>query len=184
MSRLEQQQPDLDPVARPSEYVAHMLSLLGNDDPAEVQAATSAVLRGLAGRAGADIGTRPAEGEWSVAELIGHFLDAELVGAVRYRWVLAHDAPELIAYDQDLWVDRLRHRDDPPEEMLALHDAVRQANLRLWERTPVEQRERYGIHAERGRETFDQLFRTLAGHDRHHLDQARRTLDAVLLSRS
>jgi len=145
-----------------------------------VQAATPAALRELAERAGGEIRTRPAEGEWSVAELIGHFLDAEMVGAVRYRWVLSHDAPELIAYDQDLWVDNLRLRDDPPEEMLCLHEALRRANLRLWAETPVVLRQRYGIHAERGKETFDQLFRTLAGHDRHHLAQARRTLDAVL----
>jgi hypothetical protein len=178
MSRLEEQH-DLDPVGRPSEYVAFMLSLVGEDDPARVQTATPAALRDLVERAGADIRTKPEEGEWSVIELIGHLTDAELVAAARYRWVLAHDGPELIAYDQDLWVDRLRHRDDPPEELLALHGALRDANLRLWERTPVGDRERYGIHAERGRESFDQLFRTLAGHDRFHLDQARRTLEAV-----
>jgi hypothetical protein len=175
-----EEQPDLDPVARPQEYIAHMLSLLGDDDPAGVQAATPAALRDLASRAGEDIRTRPAEGEWSVVELIGHLTDAELVAAARYRWVLSHDAPELIAYDQDLWVDRLRHRDDPPEELLELHGVLRRANLRLWERTPPDERERYGIHAERGKESFDLLFRTLAGHDRFHLGQMRRTLDAVL----
>jgi hypothetical protein len=157
-----------------------MLTLLGDDDPAEVQSATPAALRDLAARAGDDIRTRPEEGEWSVMELIGHLTDAELVAAARYRWVLAHDAPELIAYDQDLWVDRLRHRDEPPDELLALHGALKRANLLLWERTPVEERERYGIHAERGNESFDLLFRTLAGHDRFHLDQARRALQAVL----
>jgi len=176
----EQATHDIDPVARPSEYVQFMLSLVGDDDPADVQAATPVALQELAAQAGAHIRTKPAEGEWSVAELVGHITDGELVAAVRYRWVLAHDAPELIAYDQDLWVDRLRHRDDPVEELLELFGAVRGANLRLWERTPAEERERYGIHAERGRETYDQLFRTLAGHDRFHLDQTRRTLDAVL----
>ena len=38
---------------------------------------------------------------------------------------------------------------------------------------------RYGVHAERGTESFELLFRMLAGHDRFHLDQARRTLEAV-----
>jgi hypothetical protein len=170
---------DFDPVARPSEYVQFMLSLLGKDDPARVQAETPAALQDLAGRAGSHLRTRPAEGEWSVAELIGHFTDGELVAAARYRWVLAHDGPELIAYDQDLWVDRLRHGDEPVEELLELFDALRGANLRLWERTSAEERERHGIHAERGRETIDQLFRTIAGHDRFHLEQTRRTLEAV-----
>ena len=86
-------------MARPSEYVAFMLSLLGDDDPAEVQAATPAALRELAARAGDDIRTRPAEGEWSVVELIGHLTDAELVAGGRYRWVLAHDGPTLTTDD-------------------------------------------------------------------------------------
>ena len=46
-------------------------------------------------------------------------------------------------------------------------------------RTPPEERERFGLHAERGPESFDLLFRMLAGHDRFHLEQMRRTLEAV-----
>jgi hypothetical protein len=36
-----------------------------------------------------------------------------------------------------------------------------------------------GLHAERGPESFDLLFRMIAGHDRFHLAQARRALDVV-----
>jgi hypothetical protein len=35
------------------------------------------------------------------------------------------------------------------------------------------------VHSERGNESFDLLFRMIAGHDRFHLAQARRALDAV-----
>jgi hypothetical protein len=35
-----------------------------------------------------------------------------------------------------------------------------------------------GIHEERGPESFDLTFRLIAGHDRNHLRQARRILDA------
>jgi hypothetical protein len=35
------------------------------------------------------------------------------------------------------------------------------------------------MHAERGPESFELLFRMLAGHDRFHMAQARRALDAV-----
>jgi len=171
--------PHIDPVARPSEYIEFILSMLGDDDAAEVQAATPAALRELMAAAGPNVRTRPAEGEWSPVQLLGHFTDAELVAATRYRWVLAHDRPELIAYDQDLWVDRLGHGDEQPEDLLELFSVLRRANLALWERTPEGDRERYGVHAERGRESFDLLFRTIAGHDRFHVEQLRRTVDAV-----
>jgi hypothetical protein len=36
-----------------------------------------------------------------------------------------------------------------------------------------------GLHAERGPESYELTFRLLAGHDRFHLGQARRALDAL-----
>ena len=49
----------------------------------------------------------------------------------------------------------------------------------LWARTPEAERGRVGLHAERGPESYDLTFRLLAGHDRFHLAQARRALDAL-----
>jgi hypothetical protein len=128
--------------------------------------------------------TAPAPGEWSVVELFGHITDAELVASGRYRWILAQDTPPIPGYDQDLWASRLRHREADPQELLALHLALRTANLALWRRTPVEDRSRYGIHSERGPESYELTFRLIAGHDRFHMDQARRTLEQIGTQRS
>ena len=130
-----------------------------------------------------ELRTPPAEGEWSMIQLLGHFADSELVVGTRYRWIVAHDTPELMPYDQDLWVDRLRHQTAGPAELLDLFAALRRANLALWERVPPEERARYGNHQERGAESYDVTFRLQAGHDRFHLDQARRTVDAVIAMR-
>jgi hypothetical protein len=165
-----------DPVEDPSEYQRFILAKLGGDDPAEVQAGTPATLRDLFREAGDRLRTPPAPGEWSVLQTAGHMLDGEVVAAARYRWILAHDEPPLIGYDQDLWVDRLRHNDDDPEEILALFEALRTANLALWSRSSEAERARVGIHAERGPESYDLVFRLIAGHDRNHLAQARQAL--------
>jgi hypothetical protein len=109
----------------------------------------------------------------------GHILDAEIVYSGRYRFTLAHDAPRLPGYDQDRWVDRLRHNEDDPEDLLAQFTALRAANLALWQRTPEAERGRVGLHDERGPESYDLSFRLIAGHDRFHLEQARRALAAV-----
>ncbi len=171
--------PSPDPVSDPAAYQRQLLDLLGTDDPARVQAATPARLRALVADAVADLRTPPEPGEWSVIELIGHVVDAELVSSGRYRWILAHDTPAIPGYDQDLWADRLRDRDANPENLLALFEALRSANLELWDRTPVEERARYGVHAERGPESYELTFRLIAGHDRFHLAQAQRTLAAI-----
>ena len=174
---------ELDPANPGYDYQHLLLSYLGADDPAVAQAETPAMLRRLVAEAGSDLRTRPAPGEWSVIELLGHFVDGELSSAVRYRWIVAHDRPELPGYDQARWASRLDHEDADPEGFLAAFEALRALNLELWRRLPVEDRRRVGIHLERGPESYELTFALLAGHDRVHLEQAHRTLEQVRAAR-
>lgn len=180
---LAQRNPSPDPVASPKEYQDMLRGLVGLDDPDEAQTATPGMIRALIGNAGADLRTRPEEGEWSVLECIAHIVDAEVVASGRYRWILAHDQPELIGYDQDLWINSLHRPPEEPNELLAHFEPMRRANLALWRRTTATQRDRVGIHRERGPESYELTFVLIAGHDRFHLAQARRALETVRASR-
>jgi hypothetical protein len=122
---------------------------------------------------------RPAPKEWSVRECVAHIVDAEMVVGGRYRWILAEETPEIMPYDQDLWVDHLHTRDDDPEALLAEWEPLRAANLALWRRSTPEQKERYGLHRERGPESYALTFTMLAGHDLFHIDQARKALEQL-----
>jgi hypothetical protein len=174
----------VDPVMQPAEYQELLLSLLGNDDPAVVQSATPGTIRELIAEAGEDLRARPEPGEWSVFECVGHIADAEIVYAGRYRWILAHDRPELPGYDQDGWVDQLHGGgQDSVEELLSYFEPLRAANIALWSRTPADRRGRVGMHRERGPESFELSFKLIAGHDRFHLDQAGRALAQVRAGR-
>jgi hypothetical protein len=168
-----------DPIKDPKGYQDHLIGLVGEDDPAEVQSATPQALRALVADAGEELRMRPADGEWSVLECVAHIADAEVVVSGRYRWILAHDEPDIIGYDQDLWVDRLHRPVEDAEDLLALFEPLRRANLALWARMPAELRERIGIHRERGPESYALTFTLIAGHDRFHVAQARRALDHV-----
>lgn len=168
-----------DPVSSPKAYQDLLVSLVGTDDPAGMQAQAPQSMRRLVMDAGPDLARRPEPGEWSVLECLAHMLDAELVVSGRYRWILAHDRPELLGYDQDSWVDRLHHPPEGPDELLAVFEPLRRANLALWARTPAADRDRVGIHRERGPESYGLTFTLTAGHDRFHLDQARRALDTL-----
>jgi DinB family protein len=168
-----------DPVREAAEYQRLLLSLLGDDDPAQVQARTPTAARELVEDAAADLRRRPAAKEWSALELVGHLHDAEIVMSARYRWALSHDRPPVMGYDQDLWVDRLRHNAADPKELLGVFATLRAANLRLWQRASTEDRARVAMHAERGPESYDLMFRMIAGHDRFHLNQAQEALRQV-----
>jgi uncharacterized damage-inducible protein DinB len=168
-----------DPITAAAAYQRHLLSLLGDDDPAEVQSTTRARLIAAIEESGQDLRRKPAAVEWSVLELLGHFADAEIVMSGRYRWALSQDRPPLLGYDQDRWVQRLNHNQDEPAELLELFGALRAVNLRLWTRSSAEQRARVAVHAERGPESYELMFRMIAGHDRFHLEQMQATLRQV-----
>lgn len=174
----------LDPTKPGFGYQSLLLSYLGADDPAQAQTETPAILRALVAEAGSDLRTRPAPGEWSVLELVGHILDGELTSSVRYRWIVAHDRPDLPGYDQDLWATRLRHGEGDADEMLTAFEGLRALNISLWRRLPVEDRARVGLHLERGPESYELTFALIAGHDRVHVEQARRTLEQVRAARA
>lgn len=168
----------VDPVADPGQYQQLLLRLVDGRDPAEVQAEQPDQLARLLAEAGPHLRTRPAPGEWSVLQCAQHILDAEIVMAARYRWVLAHDRPQLAGYDQDLWVG-LHHENEDPAELVELFRVLRRSTLQLWARTTPEDRARVGLHAERGPESLELLFGMLAGHGILHMAQAERALAAA-----
>jgi hypothetical protein len=168
-----------DPVLAPDAYRQSLLAALGDDDPADVQAQTPALLRLLVADAGDALRVAPSPGEWSALECIAHLVDGALVVAGRSRWILAEDEPDIVGYDQDRWVSELGQVGEDPGQLIAVFDALRRWDLALWERTTPEQRARVGVHRERGPESYELTFRLAAGHDRVHLAQARRAIEAA-----
>lgn len=167
-----------DPVAQAAAYQQMLLAALGDDDPAEAAAQTPANIRAMLAEAGPHLRVRPAPREWSALLCLAHIADAEVVMTGRYRWTLAHDRPELVGYDQDLWVDNLHSDDDDPADLLRQFETLRAGNIALWLRASDAQRARIAVHRERGPESYDLMFRMLGGHDRVHLAQAHRAIEA------
>ncbi|MGH7664350.1 MAG: DinB family protein [Gemmatimonadaceae bacterium] len=164
-----------DPVHDAEAYVARLRSALGSRDPVDVLRATPADLR----RAADDLSpqslsTPEAKGKWSIRDVVQHLADSELVAGYRLRMILAHDRPVLAGYDQDAWADRLRYAESDVPAALEDFTRLRHANLRLLERTPTADRDRVGVHAERGEESISDLVCLYAGHDIVHLQQIAR----------
>ena len=169
-----------DPVAQVDAYVASLFEALGSRDALETLAATPrALAEAVAGLTSKQEGTPEAPGKWSVRQVVQHLADSELVTGFRYRMVLAHEAPLLPGYDQDLWATRLHYDRTTAEENLGRFTALRRANIHLFAGATEEERQRVGLHGERGEESVDRLCRLVAGHDRAHLRQLTRIRAAV-----
>lgn len=160
-----------DAIAQSITYRDMELAMLGARDPAEVQSETPRRVEELMEHAGSRWHRSPGPDDWSAQQLLAHFVDIEIIFSGRYRWILAHDKPPLIGFDQTLWMEHLHHTDEDSDDLMAAFQALRKLNVGLWTRASPAERARAAIHPERGEESFDVCFRMVAGHDLLHLDQ-------------
>ncbi len=161
-------------------YITAVIELLGEQDPMEVLGSTESWCRARAGAlTDAELGTPEAPGKWSVAEVLQHLADSELVWGYRLRKVLAEDRPTLAGYDQDRWADRLGYADTDPVRALDVFATLRAANLALLRAASEADLDRVGVHAERGDESVRHIIRLYAGHDLVHRNQIERIVKAV-----
>ena len=162
-----------------AEYQARLLALAEGADPFAVLRSTAArIAAHLAGRAAVDLQWSPQPGRWSIAQIVGHLADSEIVFGYRVRSILASPGTAIEAYDQDRWSDSQHAATSDAFASLSLFAALRIGNLGLLSRLTPGELDRYGIHAERGKESIALLLRLYAGHDRNHLAQIERLLAA------
>jgi hypothetical protein len=110
-------------------------------------------------------------GKWTVRQIVAHLADAEMVGAHRFRQVIAEDNPTLIAYDQDAWARNLDYARRKPKTSLETFRRVRAENYELLKDLPPAAFDRAGNHSENGRMTLRQLLEGYAGHAESHAKQ-------------
>ncbi len=161
-------------------YTALLIDSLGDRNPLDVmREMPEAIEKAVTGLSPEALSTAERSGKWSIAQVIQHLADSDMIGGVRFRMVLAHERPPILGYDQDLWSERLRYSDADATAALADFTAIRKANVRVLERITEEDHERVGIHSERGEESVARMPQLYAGHDMVHLAQITRIRKAV-----
>lgn len=159
------------------QYTNRMLSNIEGKEPLHVQQATPKKLASLiGGRKKAQLFRRPAPGKWSVAEIMAHLADTEIVVSWRLRQILSSNGIALQSYDQDLWANAFDYGHRDPRHSLETFRLLRQNNLALLKAAPRRLWENYGVHQERGNESIAHTIRMIAGHDVNHLQQVENIL--------
>lgn len=164
-----------------AQYIQKLRTFLGSKDPLQSLREAPVILKQLVQAASDELTrTPPAPGRWSVRQIMAHLADSELVTGYRYRSILgADDGAPVAAYDQNRWAEAGNYADVPAADSLASFTALRQINLRLLESLPSNAWGKYGLHAERGRESIRDLVQLAAGHDLNHIAQIRKILGAA-----
>lgn len=161
-----------------AEYTQRLREYLGSKDPIQsMQEAPATLATLLHGAPQQILSSPPAPGKWSVAEIVAHLADAELVSGFRFRAIAgADDGVPIPAYDQERWAVSGNYRAAQVEPSLKSFLALREMNLRFLKALPENTWNKYGMHSERGRESLRDLVQLVAGHDLNHISQIRKIL--------
>jgi hypothetical protein len=115
---------------------------------------------------------RPAPGEWSANEALGHIIEADRRGfAGRIRRILAVDGVEEHGWDQLAVAAERRDHEKTVAAILAEFNTGRSAGLELIESLDEADLERFANHDRVGRVTVRNLLHEWVFHDRNHVRQ-------------
>jgi uncharacterized damage-inducible protein DinB len=136
----------------------------GMDLPAHFRKA-SAFLREIP----ADLGAHAyAPGKWTVAQVMGHLVDAQLVFLNRIVFIARGEAAPLPGFDENLWVESSGHREISPGELAEMHARMSQATETLVGSLPRATLSRAGL-ANGVEITAEEVLLYLVAHEKHHL---------------
>lgn len=159
----------------PQQYTQRILANVEGREPFAVQKETAKKLEKLVKPlSNKQLRKRPAPEKWSVAEILAHLADVELVVSWRLRLILGNSGAPIHAFDQDVWAQTFNYASRDPKVSLETFRLLRKNNLDLLESVPKNLWENYGMHQERGKETAAHIVRMIAGHDLNHLGQVER----------
>jgi len=154
------------------QYTQRIIAHINGKDPFKVQQETPKKLQRLIKPLGkAQLTRQPEPGKWSIAQILAHLADAEIVGSFRMRLIIGSNGTPIQAFDQDAWADVFAYSRSDPKQSLETFRSLRENNLRMLKALPKELWENYGMHSERGKETITHMVRMFAGHDLNHLAQ-------------
>lgn len=161
----------------PQQYTARILNNVEGKDPVKVLKTTPKKIKKLIKKMKKKVlYKKPEPGKWSVAEIIAHLAETELVLGWRYRSIAEKNGIVIQSFEQDDWAKNSRYEKSDIGSMLEMYTVLRDANLRFLAGLPAEQWENFGMHQERGKETITHIRNMEAGHDLNHFKQIEKIL--------
>jgi len=117
---------------------------------------------------------RPAPGEWSVKEVIGHLCDSERVFAYRAMRIARSDATPLPGFEQDDYVQATDFNRRTLSDLLDEFASQRRANVLCFQPLTDTETARRGT-ASNATVSVRALLYILAGHVMHHIESLKTT---------
>lgn len=133
------------------------------------EAGGSKLRAGIQGLSPAQLDARPADGSWTIRQIVLHLMDSDLIASERMKRVIAMDVPALIAYDESAFAAKLSYDVLDANIAVDVFDGNRKLTAALLRRQPDAAFDRVGNHNERGPITLASLVETYVQHLDHHM---------------
>jgi hypothetical protein len=154
------------------QYIQRILGNIEGQDAIKVQKSTAGKLKQLIrGATPKQLKWKPEPGKWSIAEIVAHLADSEIVGSWRLRQIVGASGTTIQPYDQDVWASAFQYSKRDAKQSVEVFRVLRENNLAMLKALPRESWEHFGMHQERGKETVAHVVRMFAGHDANHVKQ-------------
>jgi DinB family protein len=120
---------------------------------------------------------RPDGKNWSAREVVCHVRDIEESFMARFQAIMVMTEPTFPPVEPDRWAEERQYQRNNVVEALHAFRTRRDESLKFLRGLKVDQWERGGIHATRGRMSIKDFVGLMAWHDDNHLDQLKRALN-------
>jgi len=151
-----------------------MAALGGNDELTDLLRKTPVVLRALTASLDDATAYERDEGGWSVAEIVGHLIDAERRAIDRIAQLQVEDDPVLEGYDQTGMVEQLAYQSRQIDELLIEFERLRAERIVALEALGASGWERSATLSTYGNGTLRDITIHMCWHDANHLAQIAR----------
>jgi hypothetical protein len=177
MSQINGRTKQSDMQETTGQYVERITGYVRGKNHLKVLQATVKKLTALVrGKRRSTLARRPSPEKWSVAEIVAHLAESEIVFAYRLRMVLSQNGVPIQSFDEQQWQQNAYALIKDPRLAMEVFSVVREANILLLRSLSRTQWEMHGTHSERGKETVARMVELYAGHDVNHLMQVRSVL--------
>jgi len=119
----------------------------------------------------ASVSKRPAPGEWSKKEILGHLIDSAMNNHQRFVRLQLNPSIDLPGYEQDDWVRVQRYQDQPWRQIVDLWQTTNNHLVSLIRDVNLDALPHVWRRPDGSELTLEFIMRDYVVHLRHHLDQ-------------
>ena len=112
---------------------------------------------------------KPADGSWTIHQIVIHMLDSDLIGTDRMKRIACMDKPLIAAYDENAMVQLPGTSELNAFAACEMFQKNRQMTATILRHLPAAAWDRYGIHTESGKVSLGELLVKYTQHLEHHL---------------